>query len=160
MSIKLRSYIFNPDFLLLLLSSGGLAFAYFAEYIMHLSPCPLCIYQRFPYLVFIALSIISLSSEKNYIKYYILTAMVAIFLAGYHTGVERGIFEISSFCTPLVSIADGTSTADFVKLLYNKPIATCEKPALVIFGFSMTELNLFLNLGLLSAFVIFRNYKN
>jgi disulfide bond formation protein DsbB len=153
MSIKLNSYIFNPYFLLLILSSGSLAFAYFVEYIIHLSACPLCIYQRFPYLVFITLSIISLSSEKNYIKYYIFTAIIAICLAGYHTGVERGIFELSSLCKPLVSISDSTSTEDFVKLLYNKPIATCEKPALVILGLSMTEWNLLLNLGLLAVFI-------
>ena len=160
MSIKLNSYIINPYFLLLILSTSSLIFAYFVEYIMHLSPCILCIYQRFPYLVFIALSIISLSSEKNYIIYYIFTAIIAICLAGYHAGVEHGIFELSSFCTPPISIGDNASTADFVKLLYNKPIATCEKPALVILGFSMTELNLLLNLCLLSAFIIFRNYKN
>jgi disulfide bond formation protein DsbB len=156
MSTKLK----NPYFLLLLLSSGSLAFAYFVEYIMHLSACPLCIYQRFPYLIFIFLSLIALSSEENYIKYYILTAICAILLAGYHTGVEHGIFELSSVCKPLVSIADNISATEFAKLLYNEPIATCNKPALVILNLSMTEWNLLLNLGLLIAFIKFRNYKN
>lgn len=155
MSTKLK----NPYILLLLLSSGSLFFAYFVEYIMHLAACPLCVYQRFPYLIFIMLSLISLSSTKNYSKYYILTALCAICLAGYHTGVERGVFEMSSLCKPLVSITDNISVMDFAKLLYNEPIGTCNKPALVIFSLSMTEWNLLLNLELLVLFIKFKNYK-
>lgn len=155
MSIKLK----NPYILLLLLSIISLVFAYFVEYIMNLAACPLCIYQRFSYLIFIMLSLISLSSTKNYSKYYIITAICAALLAGYHTGIERGIFELSSFCTPLVSVTDNISINDFKKMLYNQQIGLCNKPALVIFGLSMTEWNLLLNLGLLVVFIKIRNYK-
>lgn len=155
MSTKLK----NPYILLLLLSSFSLLFAYFVEYVMHLSACPLCVYQRFPYLIFIMLSLISLSSTKNYSKYYIITAICAIFLAAYHTGVERGVFELSSFCKPLISITDNLSVHDFKKMLYSEQLGMCNKPALVILGLSMTEWNLLLNIALFGLFIKFRNYK-
>ena len=149
MSMKLK----NQYILLLLISAASLSFAYIVEYIMHLAACPLCIYQRFPYLIFITLSIIAASSEKNYDHYFIITAIFACILAGYHTGIERGIFELSPFCTPLVSVTDNLSVEDFTKMLYNEQIGTCNKPALVIFGLSMTEWNLLLNLVLLTIFI-------
>jgi disulfide bond formation protein DsbB len=155
MSTKLK----NPYILLLLFSTISLFFAYFVEYIMHLAACPLCIYQRFPYLIFIMLSLISLSSTKNYSKYYIITATFAVLLAGYHTGIERGIFEQSSFCKPLISITDKISVNDFKKMLYNEQIGLCNKPALMIFGFSMAEWNCLLNIALLTMFIKLRNYK-
>jgi len=105
------------------------------------------------------LSLISLSSTKNYSPYYIITAICAAMLAGYHTGIERGIFELSSFCTPLVSVTDNISVNDFKRMLYNKQIGMCNKPALVILGLSMTEWNLLLNLALLTMFVKLKNYK-
>lgn len=155
MSIKLK----NPYTLMLALSSVSLLFAFFVEYIMNLAACPLCIYQRFPYLIFIMLSLMAFSGQKNCNKYFIITALCACLLAGYHTGIERGVFELSGFCTPLVSITDNLSAADFKKILYNQQIGMCNKPALVIFGLSMTEWNLLLNLCLLTIFIKFRNYQ-
>ncbi len=152
MSMKLT----NQYILLLLISAISLSFAYIVEYVMNLSACPLCIYQRFPYLIFIMLSIIAVSSKENYDRYFIITAIFACMLAGYHTGIERGIFELSAFCTPLVSVTDNLSIEDFTKMLYNEQIGTCNKPALVIFGLSMTEWNLLLNLALLTIFIKLR----
>lgn len=154
MSIKLR----DPYILLLVLSCFSLTFAFVVEYIFKYPVCPLCIYQRFPYLILIVLSIISLSSFKNLYKYYIITIILAIILAAYHTGVERGVFEMSGFCKPLVKIHDNISVSDFTKMLYSsKELGQCNKPALLVFGLSMTEWNLLLNLLL---FIIFIKYKN
>lgn len=150
MSIKLRHlYI-----LVLLFSCFALGFAYFVEYVMTLAACPLCIYQRFPYLIFITLCIMSISGQKNLQIYYILTVILGIILAAYHTGVERQLFQMSSFCKPLISSTDAMSVADFTKMLYHQQIGMCNKPALVIFGFSMTEWNLFANLGLFVFFTL------
>ncbi|GAB4162323.1 MAG: disulfide bond formation protein B [Rickettsiaceae bacterium] len=134
-------------------SAIGLAFAYFVEYVMSLAACPLCIYQRFPYLVFIMIAIIGLASDQKLVKYYVITTLFAITLASYHTGIERGIFELSALCKPLVAIGDDTSVTDFREMLYSKQIAMCNKPALVIFGLSMTEWNLLLNVTLLTMFI-------
>jgi len=152
MSIKRENLYLS----LLCLSVACLAFAYFVEYVMNLVACPLCIYQRFPCLILIMLSIISLSSNKNYFSYCFITILCAILLAGYHSGVERGFFASSSMCSPLVSISDNLSSVDFKKMLYSGHIGTCKKPALVIFGFSMTEWNLLFNAFLLVLLTKYR----
>ncbi|MFK7967721.1 MAG: disulfide bond formation protein B [Rickettsiaceae bacterium] len=151
----------NPYILLILLSSFCLMSAYFVEYIMQLAACPLCIYQRFPYLIFIVISIVAYAENnyKPYSKYLIATALSAITLASYHTGIERGIFELSSLCKPLISITNNISVHDFTKLLYNQNIAMCNKPALVVFNLSMTEWNLLLNVILLICFIKYRNFQ-
>ncbi len=153
MSINLK----NQHVIIIIISVISLLTAYLAEYIFLLTPCPLCVYQRFPYLIFIMLGIISLSSQYSYRKYYITVTIIAIIIAFYHTGIERGIFELSSFCKPLVSVGDSISVADFKKMLYHKEIALCNKPALVIFGLSMTEWNLLLNIFLLTMLCMFKN---
>jgi disulfide bond formation protein DsbB len=103
-----------------------------------------------------------MSGQNGLNKYYIITALFACIIAVYHTGVERGIFEMSGFCTPLVKIGDNMSVADFTKMLYGAagPLGQCNKPALVIFAFSMTEWNLLLNFSLLTIFIKYRNYQN
>jgi disulfide bond formation protein DsbB len=105
------------------------------------------------------LGLMGLSGQSGVRKYYIIAAIMAIIVAGYHTGIERGIFELSSFCKPLVSIGDNISVANFKEMLYSKHIALCNKPALVVFGLSMTEWNLLLNIFLLGILSLPKNSK-
>lgn len=136
---------------ILSISLLALAFAYYVEYIMELAPCPLCVYQRFPYLALIKISITALIIKKlsKYTLFFIvLNLFIAILLAGYHSGIERGIFKPSSLCSSLIHIPEKLSVQEIKKMFYNQPITTCTKPALVIFGLSMTEWNLLLNIAL------------
>jgi disulfide bond formation protein DsbB len=149
MSINLK----NHHIIVLYISIISLAFAYFVEYVMSLTVCPLCVYQRFPYLIFILLSIIGISGNYKLIKYYIINTVFAAILAGYHSGVERGIFEVSSFCKPAVTLSDDMSMDNFTQMLYSEPLGMCNKPALLIFELSMAEWNLILNIVLLVIFI-------
>jgi disulfide bond formation protein DsbB len=146
MSIKLKD-IYK---LFLLLSAVSLMFAYVAEYVLEHAPCVLCVYQRFPYLISIVVSIIGLASPegKTGLFYLTLAVICAIILAGYHTGLELGFFELSGFCKPLVSVSDNLSVSDFKNMLYNREMPLCNKPTLFVLGLSMTRWNLLLNLGL------------
>ena len=158
MSIKLKTIYL----LVLLISIASLAVAYIVEYIMGVLPCPLCIYERFPYLLFIMASIIGLSSDSNNLsRYFIVISLSGILLSAYHTGVEQGYFELSELCRPLVNISDNLSVSEFVKLLDNKQeIPTCDKAELMIFGISLAAWNLYLNLGLLIIFLFSMKLKS
>lgn len=137
------------------LCTFSLAFAFVVEYIMHLSACPLCIYQRFPFLMLICVSICGIQDQnKSWLNWYLIFFVISIMLAGYHTGVERGIFEMSSFCKPAISWQNTINTEEFLKMLDSIPAVQCDKPALVVFGLSMTEWNLLLNLFLLTLTMI------
>lgn len=156
MSIK------NPYIQLILVSVCALYSAYFVEYIMQINVCPLCVYQRFPYLLLIFISILATAGKnhKLYSRYIIFTLIVAITLAGYHIGIERGWFELSNLCKPLVSLKDNISVHDFKKLLYTQKVSMCNKPALTVLGFSLTEWNLSLNFILLIFCINYRNFQS
>lgn len=142
-----------------LLSIGilTLSIAYFVEYILHYQPCPLCIYQRFPYLFIIKISIVALIIKKisKYSLFFIvLNLFGACILAGYHTGVERGIFQPSVLCSTLVHIPKHLSIENIKTMFYSQTVSTCTKAAVKLFGISMTEWNLLLNFSLLLAVLL------
>lgn len=145
MSINLK----DNHLLFITISMIALMVAYFVEYFMSLVACPLCVYQRFPYVILIFIAIIGIASNHKLTRYYVLTIIVAIILSVYHTGIEHGLFEMSSLCKPLVQVRDDLSIAEFQKMLPDAQIGVCNKPALVICGLSMTEWNLFFNIILL-----------
>lgn len=135
----------------------ALACGYYVEYVMQLAPCPLCLYQRFPYLALIKISVTALIIKKlaKYTLFFIvLNLFIAVLLAGYHSGVEREIFKPTSLCSSLVDIRATLSIKEIKKMFYNMPIATCTKPALVVFALSLTEWNLLLNIALLSGVLV------
>jgi disulfide bond formation protein DsbB len=136
----------------------ALSFAYFVEYILHFNPCPLCIYQRFPYLFIIKISVVALIIKKisKYTLYFIaLNLLGACLLAGYHSGVERGVFQPSALCSTLMHIPKHLSINDIKEMFYSQPITTiCTKVAFRVFGLSMTEWNFLLNFGLLFGLLV------
>lgn len=154
-----RTYFYN---VIILLSVVALALAYVGEYIAGLEPCPLCIYQRFPYLVLIFISIIAANQSNDDNKLYgyslFITIIMAIILTFYHSGIERGFFEVSGVCKPLVKIGNDISADDFKKILSNQKIASCNRPSLIILHLSLTEWNLVLNV-ILFAFCIRIKHK-
>ncbi|MCC8484071.1 MAG: disulfide bond formation protein B [Rickettsia endosymbiont of Labidopullus appendiculatus] len=132
----------------------ALSLAYFVEYILHFTPCPLCIYQRFPYLFIIKISVVALIIKKisKYTLFFItLNLLGACILAGYHSTVERGIVNPSVLCSTLIHIPKHLSIQDIKEIFYSQPITTCTKATVKLFGISMTEWNLLLNLSLLFA---------
>lgn len=153
--------LLNFPLFLLLSSIFALFFAYIVEYIMNLPACPLCIYQRFAYLIFIFISIVYLNNPrwKHFYYYFIAIALGAIILAAYHSAVERGVFEMSALCKALTPSFDNLSLQEIKKMIYNAPIAKCNKPALVIFNLSMTEWNIVANALLIVLMILLRWFK-
>ncbi|MCC8399476.1 MAG: disulfide bond formation protein B [Rickettsia endosymbiont of Platyusa sonomae] len=141
----------------------ALSLACFVEYILHFAPCPLCIYQRFPYLFIIKISVVALIIKKisKYTLFFIvLNLLGACILAGYHSMVERGIVEPSTLCTTLIHIPKHLSIQDIKEIFYRQPITSCTKSTVKLFGISMTEWNLLLNLSLLFGVLLTWFYPN
>lgn len=155
MSIKPIYYIF-----ILFISICSIICAYFVEYILSLAACPLCIYQRFPYLILFMLSLIGLSSDYGLRRCYQITFLFATLLSGYHTGIENGWFEMSALCKPLLSSESITGVDAFKNMLYSGQLGVCNKSVISIMGFSMAEINLALNIILLFSSFAFKEVKN
>jgi disulfide bond formation protein DsbB len=127
------------------------------EYFFKMLPCPLCVYQRFPFLIWIIAAIIGYAGGFVPKKLYIIIAICASLLAGYHTGVEMGIFEMSSFCKPLVLINDNITISDFRQMLYNSTqTPLCNKPAFLFLGLSLASWNLIFNLFVITIITLIK----
>lgn len=80
-------------------SAGALASAYYAQFALGLEPCVLCLYQRIPYAIVIALSLTGflLKDRPGFVNA-LLGLCSAVFMAGavtalYHSGIERHWWE-------------------------------------------------------------------
>lgn len=136
--------------------------AYYVEYFLDVTPCPLCVYQRFPYLSLIKISLtgVLIRQVSKYSLFFLtLTLFGASLLASYHIAVERHFIEPSKLCSTRISIPAKFTVSEFKNMLYNQPSTSCDSVPIKIFGLSMAECNLLVNLALLAIVlsVIYRH---
>jgi disulfide bond formation protein DsbB len=147
----------------LLISISALIGAFFAEKIGY-APCPLCIYQRYPYAMLIAICTAALMS-KNCPKFWlvavILMEFIGLALSGYHSGIELGLLPPLESCQSSINYT--SMSLDEIKSHINATQATdCSKPSIVILGVSMAQWNYLFNLFLiiLNGMIYFRKTDN
>jgi len=136
-------------------SFTSISTAYFIEYILGHQPCNLCIIERIPYMLSIILIIsifIFKKIQKFIIKILIILFIISIFISFYHFGIERGIFEESAICS-LKNPSDIMSKEELLNQLSQKAVS-CKDVTFRIFGFSLTAINIFLNLLIIILLVI------
>ena len=132
---------------------GSLSLAFFTEFVLGFPPCELCLYQRWPYFALLLICLVAMQLKK-YEKLFLCLVFVSILssigISGYHTAIERGLFEGSSQCNPDVNMPDNLSPAQIREQLYTREVATCTKPPFKVMMLSMTEWNLLFNIALLT----------
>ena len=124
---------------------------YVLEYGFKMTPCEMCIIERYQYYSLIVLGIIGLfSTDKlgkitQYLMLCILT--VGVFYTLYHVGIERSIFEGKSTCSGSFS-----SVIDKEALLENieqAPLIRCDVATYLFNFISLAESNLIVTIMLL-----------
>ena len=147
--------------IILFLSIFALAGAFFIEYILGHKPCNLCLIQRVPYILVIALVIlvwIFKNFEKNVFFLLSIVFLLAALLAFYHFGIEQGFIEESAVCNTEQN-SNNLTKEDLLKELNNTRIS-CKDVDFKIFGFSLATINAFISLIFsIIAFRIFINYE-
>ncbi|HBU15239.1 MAG: dihydroneopterin aldolase [Rhodobacteraceae bacterium GWE1_64_9] len=127
-----------------LLLLGALAFQYFGG----LAPCALCIWQRWPHLVAVAIGVLFVLLGWRWLL--VLGALAAAASAAigvFHVGVEQAWWEGLQSCTGN-SIA-GLNTADLLNPAVDvAPVARCTDIAWAMFGISMAGWNVLISAGL------------
>ena len=127
------------------------------QYIGGLHPCALCIYQRIPYGVTIALGLVALVGAgrlggRGTAAVAAVTALAALtFAAGagvaaFHVGVEQGWWHGLSTCS--TTLEPGLSFEEFKARIMKAPTARCDEVAWSLFGVSMAGYNFLLSLAL------------
>jgi disulfide bond formation protein DsbB len=118
-----------------------------SQYWGGLTPCELCVLQRWPWVAAVVISLIGIKVSKR-LRWVALT-LAAVFavssaLAFYHVGVERHWFVGPSACTGAATAAD-TVEALKMRILGQMPVR-CDEPAWSLWGISLAGWNLLASL--------------
>lgn len=147
-------------------AAAALGMAFIAQYVYGLAPCVLCLYQRWPYAVVIALAVISSALLKKSQKagswilgLISLTFFTNAVFAFYHTGVERKWWP--SFLEGCTTPSLEGNIADVLARIQMAPIVRCDEIPWTdpVLGWSMANYNVIacLVLGTLALCAIFKN---
>ena len=160
---KISNVVITPQrfpLLLAAVSLSALSFAWVSQYVFNFQPCPLCLYQRKPYLVAVGLGLLStlLYKRAPRVSFAMLCGIAVCFaagigLSGFHTGVEQGWWKGLEACGD-ATLPEGASLDEMRKYLMNRPVIDCRIPGWTFMGISMTAYNFMLSCGLF-AFSLF-----
>ena len=117
--------------------------AYFIEYALGHQPCNLCLIERIPYILSIILIISNYIIKKDEKFIILLLIMIFVFsflISVYHFGIEQSFFEESLICE-LKSEDNIISKEELLNLL-SKRIISCKDVTFMIFGLSLTTINI------------------
>ena len=154
---KLIQYLQTPRYLaaaIALASAGILSMAYISQYGFGLKPCILCLWQRGPYAVNIALGLLAVLASFRYPRLTTLIVYITALsffagtvIAGFHVGVENGWWRGLPSCGGDI-VPKHASIEELRRSLEGQAIVRCDKPAFVLFGISMAGYNFLMSLAL------------
>jgi disulfide bond formation protein DsbB len=120
-----------------LVLTGAFAF----EKLLDWPPCPLCLWQRWPYAAIMALGVLGMWPKLRRLALggILIASLISLGLAVFHVGVEHGWWQGLTTCA-----GNGTIAADSVDLLAQlattRPVS-CTDPAGYVLGLSLAAWN-------------------
>ena len=156
---EIRLTIEERSLLTCLMCGGILSIGLFLEHVMSLNPCPLCLVQRFWFLLCGMVAYLSLLHNPNFGIYPLLTLGAAIAGAGYalwHLLLQFNIAHATS-CSPPINFLM-SSPNELISVLWDSVIGvigcntrywTIPIPAWALLGFSLIILNAWLQLRII-----------
>ncbi|MGE0736639.1 MAG: disulfide bond formation protein B [Alphaproteobacteria bacterium] len=136
-------------FVSLCLLGGALLF----QYVGGLFPCQLCVWQRYPHGVVIALGLLGAPFLKGRAQAWALALAALALLAGaaiaaFHVGVEQKWWEGLPGCVGEVpGQKPGTSLDDLLNQANKQPAPRCDEIPWQMFGISMAGYNFIISLA-------------
>ncbi|MCE3247116.1 MAG: disulfide bond formation protein [Geminicoccaceae bacterium] len=132
--------------LLLALASGAILLSVVAlQYLGDLPPCPLCVWQRWPYVGVAALGLLGWRWQPRVLlALAALALLVGAGLGVYHLGVEEGWWALPAGCA---AGASAQSVEDLRRLLAEAPPA-CDQVSFTFLGLSLAGWNVVASLAL------------
>jgi disulfide bond formation protein DsbB len=135
-----------------LLLGGALAF----QYVGGLQPCHICLWERWPHRVAIAIGVLALAlpvvgGRRVLAILGALSMAVSAGLGLYHVGVEQHWWEGPTSCTG--SDIAGLKTDDLLNQIMNAPVVHCDQIAWEMWGISMAGWNMIFSLLLVAVWV-------
>ena len=138
-------------------SLAMLIFALVSEYVYAYQPCSLCIQQRYPHVLIVALCLIIFTLKKKISIIYVLNILligISIILASYHVGVENNIFLGPESCSPYdLSKNLDKSPEELLNEILAKPMISCNTVSWSFLNLSMASWNLIFSLILFFSWI-------
>lgn len=158
-----KIYSASGALIILILSIAPILVAYFLEYVLHMPPCRLCIYQRIPYWFLLFISLISLllsfrEIEVSYKKVYALSLFVYFIgssVSFFHLGVENGWFYYESVCT--FNDAKFSTFAEYRAFIESADLVLCDTRSPLFLGATAAAYNFLYNL--FCIFVVYFKFR-
>ena len=153
--------LFAPKLLLVLCglaSATLLAAAFGFEYLGGLTPCKLCLWQRWPHVGVIAFSLlgaVGVLRPRLAFSLVVLSAAVTAGIAGYHVGVEQQFWPGPGSCSGTEATM---STSDLLDSLLATPVVRCDEIVWSFASISMAGWNMLFSAGL-AGFAILAGHK-
>ena len=132
--------------LLLALASAAILLAVLAlQYLGDLPPCPLCVWQRWPYVGVVLLGLIGWRWRPRPLLG--LCALLLLATAGigaYHVGVEQGWWALPAGC----AAGGGAQTVEDLRRILAEAPPACDQVAFTLLGLSLAGWNVLAGLAL------------
>ena len=128
---------------------GALAF----QHLGGMGPCKLCIWQRWPHVVAIAIGLVALAIPGRILPLTgALAALATAAVGAYHAGVEQGWWEGPNSCTS-GSVSE-LSTDELLAQIMAAPLVRCDEIPWQMLGLSMAGWNMVISAGLAVIWVM------
>ena len=126
-----------------LAAAAALAVAYASQHWGGLLPCPLCLWQRWPYWVAIAVGAAGLAVPRLALPAIAVLALLFLgnaAIAALHAGVEWGFWP-SPIPECRVAVGGAATIDDLLRSLSPTPVVPCDEAAIRVLGLSMAGWN-------------------
>lgn len=126
-----------------LAAAAALAVAYASQHWGGQLPCPLCLWQRWPYWAAIGVGVVGLTLPRLAVP--AIAVMALLFLgnaavAALHAGVEWGFWP-SPIPECRVAVGGAATVDDLLRSLSPGPVVPCDEAAIRVLGLSMAGWN-------------------
>jgi disulfide bond formation protein DsbB len=131
-------------FLILLAAAGSLALllgAFGFQVLGGLTPCKLCIWQRWPHAAAVVIAGAAIATRSAFLPWLgAIAALTSGAIGVYHTGVERAWWQGPTSCTSSAPVT-GISADDLLNQIMSAEIHRCDEVVWQLMGLSMASWN-------------------
>ena len=116
-----------------------------SQYIGGLTPCEMCMWQRWPHYSAIAIALVALAIPNRALVWLAALAILASgVIGGFHAGVEYHWWEGLTKCSQVPgAVGSGNIIADIMKT----PLVRCDEAQWTLFGISLAGYNAIVSVG-------------
>ncbi|MCK0151116.1 disulfide bond formation protein B [Marivita sp. S6314] len=147
--------VLTRKMLMLTAAAGSLALmlgAFGFQHLGGLPPCKMCIWQRYPHVIAIAIGAIALRFGNAALAWLgALAAFATAAIGAFHTGVERGWWEGPTSCSS--QPIGGLSTDELFDQIMSAPVVRCDEVPWDFIGLSMASWNMLISLALMAIWI-------